>query len=105
VAAHLLHVPPRSRASVVATMREAARRASDEGGRGRRQVLSRACAGRASGRVPAGRRPVRARLGRAALRRARRDRSSRGGIRARARAAALRRSCAGARQRPLHRRR
>ena len=31
VAAHLLNVPPRARASVVATLREAARRASDEG--------------------------------------------------------------------------
>jgi DNA-binding CsgD family transcriptional regulator len=31
VAAHLLHVPPRARTSVVATLREAARRASDEG--------------------------------------------------------------------------
>jgi DNA-binding CsgD family transcriptional regulator len=31
VAAHLLHVPPRARASVVATLREAAQRASDEG--------------------------------------------------------------------------
>jgi DNA-binding CsgD family transcriptional regulator len=30
VAAHLLHVPPRARASVVATLREAAQRASDE---------------------------------------------------------------------------
>ena len=31
VAAHLLNVPPRARASVVATLREAAQRASDEG--------------------------------------------------------------------------
>jgi DNA-binding CsgD family transcriptional regulator len=31
VAAHLLHIPPRARASVVATLREAAQRASDEG--------------------------------------------------------------------------
>ncbi len=31
VAAHLLHVPPRGRTSVVATLREAAQRASDEG--------------------------------------------------------------------------
>ena len=31
VAAHLLHVPPRARASVVATLREAARQATDEG--------------------------------------------------------------------------
>jgi DNA-binding CsgD family transcriptional regulator len=30
-AAHLLHVPPRARSSVVATLREAAQRASDEG--------------------------------------------------------------------------
>jgi DNA-binding CsgD family transcriptional regulator len=31
VAAHLLHVPPRARASVVATLREAAQQATDEG--------------------------------------------------------------------------